>query len=80
VDSVVVCVPPQKTEQVLQDAAQSGLRRVWLQQGAETPQLVEQAHKLGMDVVAGKCILMYAPPVKSFHNFHRFFVRLFRRL
>ena len=80
VDSVVVCVPPQKTEQVLQDAAQSGLRRVWLQQGAETPQLVEQAHKLGMDVVAGKCILMYAPPVKSFHNFHRFFVRLFGKL
>jgi len=44
------------------------------------PQLLKQAYKLGIDVVAGKCILMYAPPVKSVHNFHRFFVQLFRRL
>jgi len=62
VDAVVVCVPPQQVGQVLQDVAQNDLVKVWLQQGSQTPQLIEQAHNLGMDVVAGKCILMYAPP------------------
>lgn len=80
VDGVVVCVHPLQTERVLYDAAQNGLLRVWLQQGAETFKLIEQAHNLGIDVVGGKCILMYAPPVKSFHGFHRFFVRLLGRL
>ena len=80
VNAVVVCVPPQQVGQVLQDAAQTGLVKVWLQQGSETPQLIEQAHNLGLNVVTGKCILMYAPPVKSFHAFHRFFVQLFGKL
>ena len=77
VGGVIVCVPPAQAEGVLRQAAELGLKRVWLQQGAQTPQLVTLGEQLGLEMVSGKCILMYAEPVKSFHQFHRFFAKLF---
>jgi hypothetical protein len=76
VDSVVVCVKPTLVEDVLRQAAQAGIKKVWLQQGAESTAALRLAGELGLSLVSGKCILMYAPPVKSFHGFHRFFVKL----
>ena len=58
VDAVVVCVPPQQVGQVLQDVAQNDLVKVWLQQESQTPQMIEQAHDLGLYLITGKCILM----------------------
>jgi hypothetical protein len=76
VDGVLVCVKPTQVEEVLRQAAQAGIKKIWLQQGAESPASLRMASELGLAVVSGKCILMYAPPVKSFHGFHRFFVKL----
>jgi predicted CoA-binding protein len=56
------------------------LRNVWLQQGAETPELIALGRELGLDLVSGKCILMYAPPVRSFHWLHRAVVKLMGQL
>lgn len=80
VDSVLVCLPASQGAQVLQEAAQLGLRNVWLQQGADSPELIAAGRELGLDLVYGKCILMYAPPVRSFHRFHRAFARLVGQL
>ena len=80
VGGVVVCVPPAKAEGVLRQAAELGLRNVWLQQGAENPQLVALGQELGLELVTGKCILMYAEPVRSFHRWHRGFMKLIGRL
>lgn len=77
VDAAVLCIRPDNVESILQDAANGGVRNVWLQQGAESRAAVEKGKSLGMNVVAGKCILMYAEPVQSYHAFHRFFVKLF---
>ena len=77
VDAVLINIKPQYTGSVLQEAAQLGLKKVWMQQGSHNPQLVEQARTLGLNAVSGKCILMYAPPVESLHSFHRFFAKLF---
>ncbi len=80
IDGAVVCVSPEKVGPVLREAAAIGLRNIWLQQGAESAESVKLGNDLGLNLVAGKCILMYAEPVKGFHNFHRFFVRLSGRL
>jgi predicted CoA-binding protein len=71
VESVWVSVPAEQAEDVLRDAAAAGLTRVWIQQGASSPKLVNLGAELGLDLVAGKCILMYAEPVRSFHKFHQ---------
>jgi len=80
VDGVLVVVPPQQAVSVLQEAAVVGLKNVWLQQGAESSEVLAQARDLGLNLVAKKCVLMYAPPVRSFHSWHRFFAGLFGQL
>jgi predicted CoA-binding protein len=80
VDGVLVSVPAQKAKTVLQDAADAGIKNVWLQQGSESRELLAQANSLGLSIVSGKCILMYAPPVRSFHGFHRFVMKLIGQL
>ncbi len=80
VDGVVICVPPQQAGQVLRDAASAGIQNIWLQQGAQSPDVMAVAGELGVQPVTGKCILMYAPPVRSFHAWHRGFVKLFGQL
>ncbi len=80
VDGVLVSLPSQQAISVLQAAAAVGLKNVWLQQGAESPEALTLARDLGLNLVAKKCVLMYAPPVSSFHGWHRFFARLFGQL
>jgi predicted CoA-binding protein len=80
VDGVVVCVPPQQGMQVLREAAAAGVSKVWVQQQADSAELLALGQDLGLNLVSGKCILMYAEPVRSFHAFHRFFARIFGQL
>lgn len=76
VDGAVICVPPSKAGDVVRDAAAAGIQRIWLQQGAESADVIAQARELGLTTVAGKCLLMYAEPVRSLHGFHRGIMKL----
>jgi predicted CoA-binding protein len=80
VGGVVVCVPAAQAEGVLNQAGALGMKRVWLQQGAQTSQLVALGEQLGLEMVSGKCILMYAEPVGSIHKWHRGFMKLIGKL
>lgn len=80
IDAVLVSVPAAQAVGVLEEAASIGVTTVWLQQGAEAPAVFEAARRLGLHMVAKRCVLMYAPPVRSFHRWHRGLVRLFGRL
>ena len=80
VDGVLVSLPASQAGTVLREAAGIGLRNVWLQQGAETDELLALGRDLELDLVSGKCILMYAQPVQGFHRWHRVFAKLTRQL
>jgi predicted CoA-binding protein len=80
VDGVLICVAPRAAGQALREAAQAGIQNIWLQQGAQSPETAALAKELGVHPVAGKCVLMYVPPVKSLHGFHRAFARVFGQL
>lgn len=80
IDAVLVSVPPSAGAAVLRDIAAAGLTHVWLQQGAEDEEIIALARQLGLAPVVGRCILMYAPPVRSFHGLHRGVVRALGRL
>lgn len=80
VDGAVICIKPKSVEPVLREAAAIGLKNIWLQAGADTPETIRLGQELGLNMVSGKCILMYAEPVSSIHSFHRFFVKLFGKL
>ena len=80
VGGVVVFTPPAESEKVVRDAAARGIARVWLQQGAESATAIEYCLQKGMQVVSGKCILMFAEPVGSIHGVHRWFAKIFGQL
>jgi hypothetical protein len=71
VGGVVVVVPPAQSEQVVRAAAQAGIHRVWMQQGAESPEAIRFCQENGMRVVAGECVFMFAEPVGFLHGAHR---------
>jgi uncharacterized protein len=80
VDAVWISIPPANVSVVLEEAAQIGLKNIWLQQGAWSAEVQQTIDRLQLPVVAKKCIMMYAPPVKSVHKFHRTIKGIFGKL
>lgn len=61
VSGLSVITPPAVTERIVEEAAAAGVKRVWMQPGAESPAAVRRAEALGMDVIwGGPCILVVA--------------------
>jgi len=77
VQGVVVSVSREKIIPILHEISSSGIKNVWLQKGCESPEIITEAKKLELSIIANKCILMYAEPVKSFHKFHRLVANIF---
>ena len=80
VDGIVLVTPPEQTEKVLENAEKVGIKRVWLQQGAESEKAIQFCEEKNIDCVSGECIMMFAEPVESFHKFHRWIWKLFGKL
>ena len=55
VDTVV---PPPVTEQIVQQCAELGLTRVWMQPGSESPQAIAFCEEHGIKVVHGACAMI----------------------
>ena len=80
VDGVLVVVPPAETEKVVREAAAAGIKRIWMQQGAESPAAIRFCQENGLDAVHGECILMFAEPAAWFHRAHRWVWKLVGKL
>jgi hypothetical protein len=80
VGGVLVVVPPAQAEKVVREAHEAGIKRVWLQQGAESQAAIQYGEQNGMSVVYGKCILMFAQPIRFFHKPHRWVMGVLGKL
>jgi len=79
VGGVVICVPPDQAVTAVREAADAGIRHVWLQQGAESPCVATLCMELGLDAVIGECILMFAKP-RGIHRAHHALAGMLGRL
>jgi predicted CoA-binding protein len=70
VGGVVISLPPDQAVAAVRSAAAAGIRRVWLQQGASSPYVVDVCRELGLEAVTDECILMFAAP-HGIHKAHR---------
>jgi predicted CoA-binding protein len=61
VEGIVVVVPPHVTEQIVRDADAAGIRRVWLQPGAESAAAIRYCEEHGLDVIHDECVMVLAP-------------------
>src|SRR5688572_3347634 len=75
VRALLVVVPPDQAVDVVRQAAAHGIRHVWLQQGAQSAEVLRACAELGLDTVAGECILMFAKPT-GVHKAHWWVWRL----
>ena len=71
VDGIILVVPPEQTEQVVGEVAEAGIKRVWMQQGAESDAAIRFCEERGISVVHGECIMMFATPAAFPHGVHR---------
>jgi predicted CoA-binding protein len=59
VHGLSVITPPAVTERLVEDAHAAGIRRIWMQPGAESEVAIRRAEELGIDVIArGPCVLV----------------------
>jgi predicted CoA-binding protein len=79
VEGALGVVPPENAIDAIRKAAKAGVRLVWLQQGAESPEVLNAGRELGLDVISGECILMFARPA-GFHKAHRWLWGLLGKL
>jgi len=79
VGGMVLVTPPEQTEKLVREAAAAGVRRIWMQQGAESGVAIELCQESGIDLVHGECILMYAEPA-GIHRFHRWLWKVLDKL
>ena len=53
VHGVSIVTPPAVSEKVVDQVAAAGIRHVWMQPGAESPEALRRAEALGLEVIAG---------------------------
>jgi predicted CoA-binding protein len=80
VGGLVLVVPPAQTEKLVQEAAAAGIKRIWMQQGAESPEAINFCEQNGITAVHGECIMMFAEPTAFLHRFHRWLWGVFGKL
>ncbi len=80
VGGVVIVIPPAETEKVVVEAVETGIRRVWMQQGAESPKAIAYCRDNGVSVISGACIMMFAEPRSFPHNVHHWLWRIMGKL
>jgi predicted CoA-binding protein len=76
VGGVVVVVQPAQAETVVRQAAEAGIKRVWMQQGSESEAAIQFCKENGIAEVHGECIMMYGVGT-GLHGFHGKLWKLF---
>lgn len=71
VDAVVINVSPSQTENIVKEAKQTGVNKVWLQQGSQSEDAVKFCEENGIEYVSNECILMFAQPSAFIHRAHK---------
>lgn len=55
---VVLVVPAKRGLEVLEDAAEAGIKQIWVQPGASSPELIAALEDGGFDYVAEDCVMV----------------------
>lgn len=80
VGGLVIVTPPAETERLAREALELGIRRIWMQQGAESKAAIALCAERGVTPIHGECILMFAEPVGWLHGIHRWIWKVLGRL
>lgn len=57
-DAISVVVPPKVTEQIIDECAELGIRKIWMQPGSESETAIQKGNELGLELVFNQCVLI----------------------
>lgn len=55
---LILVVPPAQTEKLVRQAAAAGIKRIWMQPGAESPAAIQFCAENGIAAVHDECIML----------------------
>jgi uncharacterized protein len=70
-DGVILVIPPDEAQHVVNDIISEGIKNVWFQQGSESAKAVNYCILNGLNVIYGECILMFTEKPGFPHNLHK---------
>lgn len=71
VKSLIVVTPGDQTAKLVRQAKEKGIERIWMQQGAESPEAIAFCKEKDIPYISNECVMMFAEPVGLMHRFHR---------
>ena len=69
VEALIIVTKPGASLSLLKEAANKGIKNIFLQQGAQNKEIMEYADHNGVNLICKHCILMFANP-SGIHKFH----------
>lgn len=79
VEGVIVELPRDQVMPVVQQAAEAGIKEVWLHMKSDSPEVLWFCREHGINVRWGSCAVMYTQQKFSFHSIHKLIEKLLRR-
>jgi uncharacterized protein len=77
VQGIIVLTKKDRTASVIREAKEKGIKKIWIQQMADSKEALAELKDSGISYITGECILMHYKP-HSIHKFHRNLKKLFR--
>jgi predicted CoA-binding protein len=69
VRGIIIMTKKDKTEAVVKEALNKGIKQIWIQQMADSPEALSALKESGINYISGECILMHYKP-HSIHKLH----------
>lgn len=79
VESAIVVVPKESSQQVVKQLVEAGIKHVWVQQGSFDKK-ADYVTSEDVNLIGGECVFMHLQPVQSIHAFHRLINKIFGKL
>ena len=79
VDAVVILNNRNKSQDIIDQAINRGIKNIWIQQSSDPKGFSKSNIDQSFNVITGECIFMWLEPVMGVHKFHRFFKFLFSK-
>jgi hypothetical protein len=70
-DRLYIVTPKSETDKILKQAAEKGIKHVWVQQMANTKETAQIAKEHSVELIDKECMFMFANPTTSVHKFHK---------
>jgi predicted CoA-binding protein len=69
VKGIIVLTKKEKTAAVVREAKEKGIRQIWIQQMADSPEALDELKGTDINYITGECILMHYK-ANNIHKFH----------